>query len=258
VQAAGGFHSANPVRGRGHDGRPRHNRPVAPDGLSTASTGTGPGVITPDGCAVDFYALVPPGPEPAIVHAAAGRRRASILELGAGTGRIADVLAGMGHEVVAVDESPEMLARIRWADRVCARIQDLELGRQFDLVLLPSFLVNAASETIRSAFLASCARHTSPSGCVLIQQHPPGWFDTVTAAEREQAGITFRLRDITRPDPGLVSATAEYQAGDRVWTHSFTAMRMGEEQLQASLRSAGLVLDRYLTDDSQWIKAVPV
>ena len=230
---------------------------MAADDWSTASTGTGPGVITPDGCAVDFYTLVPPGPEPAIVHAAAGCPRASILELGAGTGRIADVLAGMGHEVVAVDESPEMLGRIRWADRVCARIQDLDLGRRFDLVLLPSFLVNAASETIRSAFLASCARHASPSGCVLIQQHPPAWFDAVTAAERQQAGIIFRLRDITRPESGLVSATAEYQASDRVWTHTFTAQRLDEEQLQASLSSAGLVLDRYLTDDSQWIRAVP-
>jgi SAM-dependent methyltransferase len=231
---------------------------VTVNGWSATSTGTGPGVITPDGCAVDFYALVPPGPEPAIVHAATGRAYSSVLELGAGTGRIADVLAGMGHYVVAVDESPEMLARIRWAERVCARIQDLELGRQFDVVLLPSFLVNAASDADRSAFLASCARHTSRSGCVLIQQHPPAWFDTVTPSEREQAGITFRLRDITRQQPGLLSATAEYQAGDLVWTHAFTAMRLDEEQLRAALGSAGLSLDRYLTDDSQWIKAIPV
>lgn len=233
-----------------------HNGAVTADGWSPASIGTGPGVITPDGCAVDFYALVPPGPKPAIVHAAAGCAHASVLELGAGTGRIADVLAGMGHDVVAVDESPDMLARIRWAGRACARIEDLDLGRRFDLVLLPSFLVNAASEAIRSAFLACCVRHTSPSGCALIQQHPPAWFDTVTAVEREQAGITFRLRDITRPEPSLVSATAEYQVGDRVWTHAFTAMRLDEAQLRASLQSTGLALDGYLTDDSQWVKAV--
>jgi SAM-dependent methyltransferase len=93
---------------------------------SAASTGTGPGVITPDGCAVDFYALAPPGPEPAIVHASAGSAHASVLELGAGTGRIADVLAGMGHDVVAVDESPEMLVHDHAAGRCaaadCARL----------------------------------------------------------------------------------------------------------------------------------------
>ena len=48
--------------------------------------GTGPGVITPDGCAVDFYALMPDFGEPAIVHEAAGPG-AWILELGCGAGR---------------------------------------------------------------------------------------------------------------------------------------------------------------------------
>ncbi|WP_432924121.1 hypothetical protein ACQPZZ_28605 [Microbispora sp. CA-135349] len=32
--------------------------------------GTGPGPITPDGCAVDYYATLTPGGEPEIVHRA--------------------------------------------------------------------------------------------------------------------------------------------------------------------------------------------
>jgi hypothetical protein len=48
-------------------------------------TGTGPGVITPDGCAVDLYALLPPVGEPGVVHAAVPAG-ASILELGPGPG----------------------------------------------------------------------------------------------------------------------------------------------------------------------------
>lgn len=52
-----------------------------------ANAGTGPGVITPDGCAVDFYALLPPMGEPEII-AAAAPPGASILELGCGTGRL--------------------------------------------------------------------------------------------------------------------------------------------------------------------------
>jgi 2-polyprenyl-3-methyl-5-hydroxy-6-metoxy-1,4-benzoquinol methylase len=39
----------------------------------------------------------------------------SVLDLGAGAGRIADPLAELGHRVTAVDESPEMLAHIRHA-----------------------------------------------------------------------------------------------------------------------------------------------
>ena len=49
--------------------------------------GTGPGAITSDGCAVEFYALLPAFGEPEIIHAAVPPR-ASILELGCGTGRM--------------------------------------------------------------------------------------------------------------------------------------------------------------------------
>ena len=225
--------------------------------LSTTTKGTGPGVITPDGCAVEFYTLLPPAPEAEIVHAAAGAAQAAILELGAGTGRIADPLAAMGHPVTAVDESPEMLARIQQAETVCGKIEGLALGRRFDVVLLASFLINATSEAIRAAFLQTCARHVRDTGCVIIQQHPPAWFATAAASENEANGITMKLRDISRPGPALLSATAEYRAGDRVWTHSFTAMRLDEEELRSALTAAGLTLDHYLTDDRQWLRAVP-
>lgn len=221
------------------------------------SHGTGPGVITPDGCAVDFYALLPPRGEPGIIHAAAPSPRASILELGAGTGRVTRALAELGHPVVAVDESPEMLAHIRDAETVCARIEDLALGRRFDVVLLASHLINTPDERTRAALLETCARHVSGHGRVIIQQHAPGWFDSATETENQVAGITFRLRDVSRPGPDLLSATAEYQAGDRLWTQAFTAARLDEPALRAALTAAGLALDRYLTDDRQWLRAVP-
>jgi hypothetical protein len=50
-----------------------------------ANVGTGPGVITPDGCAVECYALLPSMGEPEII-AAAVPPGASILELAAGPG----------------------------------------------------------------------------------------------------------------------------------------------------------------------------
>jgi SAM-dependent methyltransferase len=222
------------------------------------NVGSGPGVITPDGCAVDFYALLPPGREPEIVHGGAGSPQASILDLGAGTGRIADPLAAMGHPVTAVDESPEMLAHVRHAETLCAKIEDLALDRRFDVVLLASHMVNAHSEAVRAAFLDSCARHVRDTGCVIIQQHPPAWFATVAASEDESDGITFKLRDISRPGPKLLSATAEYRVGDRIWTHSFTTAQLDEEDLRSELGRAGLALDRYLNDESQWLRAVPV
>jgi SAM-dependent methyltransferase len=226
-------------------------------GWQQKNQGTGPGTITPDGCAVEFYALLPPGKEPEIVHAAAPSTRASVLELGAGTGRIADALAALGHPVTAVDESPEMLAHIRNAETVCAQIQGLALTKKFGVVLLASHLVNAPDELIRAAFLETCARHVSARGCVIIQQHAPEWFSTVTETVHEDNGITFRLTDLSRPGPGLLSATVKYQAGARVWTQSFTTARLDEPTLRTALTAAGLAFDRYLSDDRQWVRAVP-
>jgi SAM-dependent methyltransferase len=220
--------------------------------------GTGPGVIAPDGCAVDLYAMLTPGREPDVINAAAGGGGASILELGSGAGRVTHALTALGYRVVAVDESPEMLAHITGAETVCARIEGLSLGRRFDVVLLASHLINALDETDRQALLRTCASHVSPSGRVLIEQHAPGWFATAADSEATHDGVTIRLRDVRRPGPDLVSATVEYAAGDRAWTQSFTALRLGEDQLRKSLADAGLSFDGYLTDDQSWIRAVPV
>ena len=243
--------------------------------------GTGPGVITPDGCAVELYRMLPAMGEPEVVHAAipAG---AGILELGAGAGRVTRRLVALGHPVVAVDESAEMLAWVRGADAhrdgsgaggtastsaglapvgaetVRARIQDLDLGRRFEVVLLASFLVNTDDGDLRRRFLEACRRHVDEGGCVLVQRHPPAWFDEAVEGERADGGITFRLRDLGRPGPGLLAATAEYQVGERVWTQSFTAERLDDEALAAALAEAGLAVDAYLTGDGSWVRAVPV
>jgi SAM-dependent methyltransferase len=194
--------------------------------------------------------------EPEVVHAAlpAG---ASILELGAGAGRVTHPLVALGHPVVAVDESAEMLARVRGAETVRARIQELDLGRRFDAVLLASFLVNTADRGLRGRFLEACRRHLGDGGCVLVQRHPPGWFDEASEGERTAGGVTYRLRDLRRPAPGLLAATVGYQAGDRVWTQSFTAERLDDHALAAALGEAGLDLDAYLTGDGSWVRAVP-
>ena len=65
------------------------------------------------------------------------------------------------------------------------------------------------------------------------------------------------MRDVSRPGPDLVSATMEYADGDRVWTHAFTARRLDDADLRAVLDGAGLRLDRYLTEDRAWLRAVP-
>jgi SAM-dependent methyltransferase len=223
---------------------------------SSRPLGTGPGVITPDGCAVDFYSRLTAMGEPEIVHGAIPPG-SSILELGCGAGRITHPLIALGHPVVAVDESPEMLAHVRGAETVRARIQDLALGRRFGVVLLASHLISTDDDAERTALLAACRNHVADDGCVIIQQQAPGWFASAADAEYIRDGIIFRVRNVSRPAPDLVSAVMEYADGDRVWTHAFTARRLDDAGLSATLTEAGLRLDRYLTDDQAWLRAVP-
>jgi ubiquinone/menaquinone biosynthesis C-methylase UbiE len=215
-------------------------------------------VITPDGCAVELYARLPPWREPGVVHQAAGDG-ATILELGCGTGRVTHPLIELGHEVTAVDESPEMLARVRGAQTVLARIQELDLGgRRFDAVLLGSHLFNVPDDDLLEAWLATCWRHVADGGSVLIEQHPPSWFETVADSERTAAdGLVVSIRGVQRTALGLVSATVEYRYGDQVWTQSFTAREITQANLPRVLNQAGLAFAGYLTDDRSWFRAVP-
>jgi SAM-dependent methyltransferase len=228
------------------------------------SFGSGPGAITPDGCAVELYALVPARDEPAIIDAVAPPN-ASILELGCGAGRVTHPLIAMGHEVVGVDESREMLAHIHGARTVLSRIEDLDLSMRFDVVVLSSHLVNVPDNDQQRAFLATCARHVLQTGCVVIQRHPVSWFDTLAPSRRSRPTsdggetITFVLDSITRPAPDLVAATAEYLIGDRRWTQTFVARRLDDAQLSTALAQVGLRLDdAYLTDDGGWVRARPL
>jgi SAM-dependent methyltransferase len=193
------------------------------------STGSGPGPIAPDGCAVDVYARLPAEPDLDLIDAALPRR-ATVLDLGCGTGRLAVPLARRGHQVLGVDESAEMLARIDPSlpglspppalRTVQARIQDLDggptdpIGERFDAVLLASHLINSAEPGLAPSLLRACRQHVAPGGRVLIQWHPPEWFDRLTtgAAERISARrrgpIRRRRVDLAAPIRGIAAVRA--------------------------------------------------
>ena len=219
--------------------------------------GTGPGPITADGSAVEFYATLSSHGEPELIHDAIPAS-ATILELGAGTGRITHRLIELGHEVVAVDQSPDMLAHIQGAETVCSRIESLALDRTFDLVLLMSHVIETADDDLRDAFLRTCRRHVSDDGSVILERMPPEWYDTVVPSERiGDDGRIVRLRDLSRPAPDLLAATTEYVVGDRCWTHTFVSKRLDDDFLAAALARADLTMDGFLNDDRAWVRARP-
>lgn len=204
--------------------------------------------IAPDGSPVELYARLPELGEGEIV-ASVVPAGASLLELGCGTGRITRQLVRLGYRVTAVDESPEMLAHVRGAEAVPARIEGLDLGRRFDAVLLASNLVNAEPEQ-RRAILETCRRH---AGLVIVEGLPLGW--TPESGETILGDVASRLR-VDSVEDGVVHGEMEYEAAGERWRHSF-AMRVfaDDTELDAALAEAGLRLERRL--DERWFAAVP-
>ncbi|MFI1833892.1 class I SAM-dependent methyltransferase [Streptomyces olivaceoviridis] len=218
--------------------------------------GTGPGAITPDGCAVELYARLPVGEEPDII-AAAVPAGAHILELGSGVGRVTHPLLERGFTVTAVDESADMLARVRGARTIRGSIEDLDLGETFDVVMLASFLVHAGDEEVRRGILRTCARHVADGGCVLIQREGADYHTDVPRERVDPSGFTVRIASVEPAGEGVDSVRAEYVFPDAVWTQTFLSRPLTKEQFESALAEAGLEVDTYLTPDGMWVRAVP-
>ncbi|MET9369496.1 class I SAM-dependent methyltransferase [Streptomyces griseoflavus] len=217
--------------------------------------GTGPGAITPDGCAVELYSRLPVGDEPDIV-AAAVKPGARVLELGSGVGRMTHALLERGFEVTAVDESPEMLERVRGARTICGRIEEVDVGETFDVVLLASFLVHAGDVEVRRGMLRTCVRHLAKGGCVLIQREGEDYHTDVPRERVDPAGFTVRIVSVEPVGDGVDSVHAEYVFPDAVWTQTFRSRPLDREQFEEALGEEGLGVDRYLTADGMWVRAV--
>jgi SAM-dependent methyltransferase len=205
--------------------------------------------VAPDGSPVELYSLLEPLGEPEVIHAAIPPG-AEILELGCGAGRITHPLLALGHPVVAVDNEPAMLARVRGAETVLADIETLELGRRFPAVVLASNFVNDPDEGVRRRLLAACARHVAADGVVLLQRLPLEWEPREGTSER--GGVRMTLADL-HVEGDLVSATMDYERAGRVWRHSFTSRRSSDESLDRDLAAVGLERLCVLDDADSWL-----
>jgi SAM-dependent methyltransferase len=105
----------------------------------------------------------------------ARRHGGPILDVGAGTGRVAIDLARQGHEVVALDRDPELLDELtRRADAlhlttVLADAREFELGRRFGLVLAPMQTVQLlGGAPARARFLRRARGHVRADGRIAV------------------------------------------------------------------------------------------
>ena len=220
-----------------------------------AHEGTGPGEFTPDGCSVQMYSRLPDNGETGII-AGAVPHGGTLLELGAGAGRMTGPLVARGFRVTAVDESAPMLARIEGAETVLSAIEDLDLGRRFDVVTLTSFLVNTADPALRDRLLRTCARHVADDGRVLIQREPDGRHESrKPGPEWSRDGMRISVVSMAPVSEGVSRTCIGYDFGDAQWTQTFYSRRMRTPEFEAALGEAGLTVERYLTDDRSWVLA---
>ena len=107
-----------------------------------------------------------------------GGRRA--LVIGAGLGRDAEFIAGLGFRTTAFDVSPAAIARARsrypdsTVDYVVANLLDPPAvwARAFDLVV-EIYTVQAMPRSVRAAATASVANMVGPNGTLLVVQGRP-------------------------------------------------------------------------------------
>ena len=228
------------------------------------------------------------GDDIALYEALAHRHGGPVLEIGAGTGRVAVPLARAGFELVALEPSAAMCAcgreraaaagvQVTW---VQARIEDARLGRRFPLIIcaLDTFL-HLNSGYAQLAALAAVRAHLAPAGCFALDlptlaawsDWQPGvrplellWSeaaDGVTASHFSsfRAGPAGQTRHVTHI---FEEAGADGQL--RRWTSAYTLRFVGRFELELLLGRARLRLTSLhgdyglgpLTDESERMVAL--
>lgn len=213
---------------------------------------------TADGSPVGLYLAIGTMGEPELIHTVIPPG-AEVLDLGAGVGRIAHALVALGHPVTAVDDSREMLRHVRGARKVLSRIEDLDLGRTFDCVLLMSNLVNASTVTLRRRLLRTCRRHAAPGGVVLIERSDPGMSLAPGTHSGEYGGLRITVERSAPGGRAYARITYEHPDG-RIWYQEGWGRPhiLDDDAMRAALAEAGLRLARIFGPRRRWCLARPI
>jgi SAM-dependent methyltransferase len=210
--------------------------------------------IAPDGSPVAVYLRLPAGDVPQLVHRAVGEG-ATILELGCGVGRITHPLVALGHRVVAVDNSADMLRHVHGAQTVLADIETLQLPERFDAVLLASHLINAPEVDERQRLFSVCKQHVRAGGVVLAERYDVEWARDAKPEVHHVGDVTISWHDIAH-DGDVLHAAITYTVDDHSSTQRFTAMILDDAQLCEEAAAAGLELESWIGEHREWARFV--
>lgn len=144
-----------------------------------------------------------------------------ILDIGAGSGRVALDLAITGREVIALDRDPELLAALRERSRegkiqtVCGDARDfqLDIADRLELALVPMQTIQLLGGPAgRMGLLRAASAHLRPGGllaCALVTELEPF--------------------DCRQDGPGPTPETI--QIGDRVYSSHALRVELGQERI---------------------------
>ena len=188
----------------------------------------------PDEGFADLYASLPDVSDPQPWLDWAREAKPPVLYLGIGTGRIAVPLAKAGIQLVGVDSHPGMLRRLRERmpslELIRSRIEDLELDRRFDLVMVPSGVLSTTARLQRATL------HVGGGGRLTFELMNPYWLKAAShpgVRIRSMTGTRVDMEvDYRLPDGGI--RTQEALDDPLIWP----------EDVEPWLKSAGIQLER--------------
>ena len=156
----------------------------------------------PDPAFAELYAALPDAGDLWPWLELARSAQTPVLYLGIGTGRLAVPLHASGIELVGVDSHPGMLERLHRrlpdVELIHSRIEDLNLGRRFDLVMVPSNIL-CLTQRLRVA-----GNHLTPDGSLVFELTNPHWLEA-------GAGRGVRIRSF---DGNSARVEVDYQLPD--------------------------------------------
>jgi SAM-dependent methyltransferase len=189
----------------------------------------------------------------------ADREGSPVLDVGAGTGRVALDLARRGHEIVALDRDPALLDALRErgaglaVHTVAADARDFALDRRFALVIVPMQTLQLLGGAGGRARFLECARaHLTGGGLLAV-----ALADALDAFDedhdqppvpdlREVGGVVYASRPVAVRDLGdraAIERVREIVARDGTRTVSDDVIeldRVDADELAAEAGAFGL------------------
>jgi trans-aconitate methyltransferase len=193
---------------------------------------------SPDEGFAELYAQLPDASDLSPWLELAQAAAPPVLYLGIGTGRLAVPLHAAGIELVGVDSHPGMLSRARRrlpnTELVHSRIEDLDLGRRFSLVIVPSNILDTV-ERLRRA-----SAHLADDGLLAAELTNPHWL---------QAGAGKGVR-VTAFDGNQARVEVEYSVpGGQRYLQKGEVHLVWPDEVDRWLASSGLSLRRMFAGD---------